>query len=150
MLYLCVFVGKVPDEGQPQLDFEESLNVDLTLAYSGVLRMIPSPRNLGAAEWVARLQCWRREFYLGVFEYYPGSHGNPPCVYFRPHPGRVVPLSHLRRVMRDSPEETTQELRAMAAFSEYNEGELGFHILGFAGVFHLVGGFRRGHSAGGV
>ena len=117
----CVVAATLPKDG-PNERFVASLASDPALVFGGVLRDIPGERNLGAAEWVPSLGCWRRQFYCGWFEYYPATEMQRARVYFRPFPGRHLPAACLRRVIREFPEEVTPELRAMLSFAEYDQG----------------------------
>ena len=108
---------------RPQNVFQRLLMDDVSMVLSGVMREMPSERNMGAAEWVPELGCLLRRHELGWFYVFGGNEDQPPTLYFRPHPGQQLSLSDLRRVRTEFYEERTPELAAMINFAEYDAGE---------------------------
>ena len=96
---------------------------DPSLIYCGVLAEIPNEHNLSAAEWCADLGCVLRRHALGWFYYFPGNDDEKPTLYFRPSPGRQIPLDRLQRVQREFREEESPELRAMIYFAVFVESK---------------------------
>ena len=104
--------------------------------YCGVLREIPSLKNMSASEYVRKLNAYWRRHETGWYLYIVGKGNRAPTVWYYPYPGRVYPRVFLEEIAEQYPEEMNPEFQAMINFSIYHESMCFIFLVLFL-VFNL-------------